>query len=273
MQAHALQSCLRLRGRDALPQEVSPGLYIGSFGAARNRDALATAGITHVVCACAEAEPVFPDELRYLHLRVRDEMGVRLSEHFDAAIAFIDAALASGGAVLVHCVMGRSRSATIVAAYLMRTERLPMLAALARIRAVRPIVSPNPSFALQLLRLERALGIGVAAAAPAAACGARGAGGVDVADGAPPLTWWQVTKLVFGLTPLVGSFLAALPSIALLPPVPSYAQVAHAARSGRLPAREMAAALGGTLLALATAALAGRVARKGRALAKAACAP
>ena len=41
---------------------------------------------------------------------------------FDAAQAFIDGALADGGAVLVHCHEGKSRSVTLILAYFMKTK-------------------------------------------------------------------------------------------------------------------------------------------------------
>jgi dual specificity phosphatase 12 len=44
------------------------------------------------------------------------------------------------GGVLVHCQAGMSRSATIVAAYLMKTLKLSVDEALDMIRAVRPVI-------------------------------------------------------------------------------------------------------------------------------------
>jgi hypothetical protein len=45
-----------------------------------------------------------------------------IGRFFDAARAFIDGAAAAGGAVLVHCHEGKSRSVTLVLAYFMQTQ-------------------------------------------------------------------------------------------------------------------------------------------------------
>lgn len=60
----------------------------------------------------------------------------------------------AGGAVLVHCAQGVSRSATLVAGYLMWRERLGCDAAVAVVRATRPIADPNDGFVLQLREFE-----------------------------------------------------------------------------------------------------------------------
>jgi protein-tyrosine phosphatase len=56
---------------------------------------------------------------------------------------WIDAALASGGAVLVHCHEGKSRSVTLLLAYLMMSSNLTLAAALAHMRQLHPKASPN----------------------------------------------------------------------------------------------------------------------------------
>lgn len=70
--------------------------------------------------------------------------------HFKRVIAFVDAARAQGGAVLVHCHGGVSRAAALVLAYLIEAEGLGYEAALERLRAARPVVAPNPGFVDQL---------------------------------------------------------------------------------------------------------------------------
>ena len=51
-----------------------------------------------------------------------------ISTHFAAAYAFIASAAAAGGAVLVHCHEGKSRSVALVLAYLMRAKVIVGLA-------------------------------------------------------------------------------------------------------------------------------------------------
>ncbi|KZP33795.1 phosphatases II, partial [Athelia psychrophila] len=69
---------------------------------------------------------------------------------FMPAIAFIQTELDRGRGVLVHCQAGMSRSATIVAAYLMYTQKLGPEDALELIRKARPTIQPNAGFLQQL---------------------------------------------------------------------------------------------------------------------------
>lgn len=59
------------------------------------------------------------------------------------AVHAIDAALAQGRGVLVHCFAGVSRSASVVAAYLVFRERLTPRQAVARVRAAKPVTFSN----------------------------------------------------------------------------------------------------------------------------------
>lgn len=56
--------------------------------------------------------------------------------------------------MLVHCYMGRSRSVTLVVAYLMARKALPLRDALALVRRVRPQARPNAGFYQELVAYE-----------------------------------------------------------------------------------------------------------------------
>lgn len=73
--------------------------------------------------------------------------------HFDHAIKWIENALSDPrNKVYIHCMEGRSRSATIVAAYLMHKLGINADEAIKMIQAKRAIANPNIGFCNQLLQ-------------------------------------------------------------------------------------------------------------------------
>jgi hypothetical protein len=59
---------------------------------------------------------------RSLRCAVRDMEEEDIGRFFDEAAAFIEAARECGGAALVHCHEGKSRSVTLVLAYFMQAK-------------------------------------------------------------------------------------------------------------------------------------------------------
>ncbi|MCO5554690.1 hypothetical protein L7F22_008223 [Adiantum nelumboides] len=133
------------------------GIFVGSIGAAYNKDELEKRRITHVLSVANMIEAMYPFDFKYKKVEVRDSADVDLEEHFDDCFAFINEARQSGGAVLVHCFAGRSRSVTVVVAYLMKTYGMNFSEALDLVRTKRPQAAPNPGFILQLKKFERRL--------------------------------------------------------------------------------------------------------------------
>ncbi|KAL4134440.1 hypothetical protein PRIC2_004740 [Phytophthora ramorum] len=148
----------KFESHDNLPVEVDvvSGLFIGSYGAANNFEALKQAEITHVLCVSPSLSLKYPEEFTYLRLEVADLSSVKISVFFGEALSFIDSALSAGGKVLVHCFMGRSRSATIVLAYLIARHALTLSDALRELRRVRPQAQPNTGFYKELVAFETA---------------------------------------------------------------------------------------------------------------------
>ncbi|KAL2809975.1 protein-tyrosine phosphatase-like protein [Aspergillus granulosus] len=128
-------------------------IYIGGIFSLKNKAALSRANITHVV-SVLRLQPTDDTFLTYQHhhIEVDDVDDENLLEHFPAAIEFIQSGLDAGGSVLVHCAMGKSRSATICIAYLLHRQRsaLTPQSALDLIRESRPLCEPNSGFMKQL---------------------------------------------------------------------------------------------------------------------------
>ncbi|KAI0280849.1 protein-tyrosine phosphatase-like protein [Russula aff. rugulosa BPL654] len=136
-----------------MADEVLPRLYLSDLYIARDEAQLTSLGITHVV-SVIERAPTLPhtQSLRTLHIPLSDNADQDILTHLPVTTSFISNALAEdpNSRVLVHCLMGISRSATVVCAYLIATMRMTPDDALAAVREKRGFVSPNIGFLRQL---------------------------------------------------------------------------------------------------------------------------
>ncbi|MEQ2278267.1 hypothetical protein XENORESO_015236 [Xenotaenia resolanae] len=133
--------------------QVWPNVYIGNEVAARDRGVLHSLGITHIVNAAHG--PTNPSNVPCFYVNTgshfyRDMTVDYYGVEADDATDFILRR------VFVHCLMGVSRSATLVLAFLMIVEGLHLQEAVAAIRQHRDIC-PNPGFLMQLRCLDMSL--------------------------------------------------------------------------------------------------------------------
>lgn len=130
--------------------EIVPGLYLGDFASASNKDTLQKHGFTHVVTAILGVDEMFPNDFKYLTLPLRDVRTEDIYSVFPESYTFIREALNSNGKVLVHCMAGASRSATLVAAYLVKEFGFSADTAVEFLQIKRNVVKPNSGFKRQL---------------------------------------------------------------------------------------------------------------------------
>ncbi|CAD8151949.1 unnamed protein product [Paramecium pentaurelia] len=93
---------------------------------------------------------------QYEHIILEDSENENIYRYFNSSFEFIEKGRQSGN-VLVHCMAGISRSAALVAAYLMRKHNMSSKEALQQLERKRWQVYPNDGFVKQLLLLEKEL--------------------------------------------------------------------------------------------------------------------
>merc|ERR1712046_89189 len=113
--------------------------------------------ITHVLNVTTAPELGRHSGIETLFLRIQDHETENIRALFSPACDFISSAHKSQGRVLVHCMAGRSRSASLVLAYLMRIKQVPLDEAFYETKKRRPMILPNFGFWQQLMDEEKAL--------------------------------------------------------------------------------------------------------------------
>lgn len=145
---------------------ILPNLILGNLASSCNEKALKEHGVTHVLCCVINVKPYFPKSFQYYNIALLDikvkifnfVFSTKLNfivssktqdifSYFEQAIEWIDKALESPKSVVyVHCIEGRSRSATIVCAYLMHKFGLNTEEALKMVKEKRAVINPNAGF-------------------------------------------------------------------------------------------------------------------------------
>jgi len=128
-------------------------LYLGSYDDAIDEPQLKAKGITHIISLIGKKSAVdFVQTERFpMHDHGKSNLKVVLEKVFN----FLELRHLDGKVVLIHCLSGQNRSATVVIALLMIGKKKTLHSAYKMVKSLRPVIQINKRYAKQLLALER----------------------------------------------------------------------------------------------------------------------
>ena len=134
--------------------QITEKVYLGNEDTARDKEILKKLNISNILICAEGCEPFYPNEYKYKILYLDDAPDEDLLSWLKEGFDFIDS---SKDNVYVHCVMGISRSASIVIAYLMYKNKMSYDEAFDEVHKKRSVISPNTGFQEQLQKFEKIL--------------------------------------------------------------------------------------------------------------------
>ena len=134
--------------------QVMDHLYISDMYIAQDYNLMIDNKITHVLIASKNIFPPYLGHFSYLVLPIEDHPSFNIIPMIEIANNFIEKAVQSGN-VLVHCMAGMSRSASIVIGYLIY-KGMTFSEAYKLMKIKHSITYPNAGFEDQLLNYAKA---------------------------------------------------------------------------------------------------------------------
>ena len=135
--------------------EIIDNIWLGDYSASVDVSNLKNKGIKKVLTVMDYLGGPNYKENEFIHKRfeIDDSCRQNIIQYFGECLKFIK----GNEKILVHCMAGASRSATIVIAYLMWNNKWKLEQALKITKEKRPIVGPNEGFLKQLEMFEKLL--------------------------------------------------------------------------------------------------------------------
>lgn len=142
---------------DIEPVEIIKNLYIGSAGCAFNKESLTKSSVSLVINSAIQLNCPFKNDFSYLKINIFDNIHERksLNEIFQITNDIISSYLSRNEKVFIHCNAGKSRSASIIIAYLIRCCGYTYDQALELCKEKRKKVQPNEGFEDELKKYEK----------------------------------------------------------------------------------------------------------------------
>ena len=141
--------------------EVIPGVILATGKTVKNVPYMRDLRVTHIINTASRDVWLPVEKLSNLgvemfQFHVDDVPSANIAPYFRPAADFVARATQVGGLLVINCLVGLSRSATVLAAALMINNKWTVKRTLKKLRQNRP-VKPNLGFMVQLLTLEQKL--------------------------------------------------------------------------------------------------------------------
>ena len=134
--------------------QIIDNLWLGAISSAYNKESLHEYNIEVIITAFLGSTAEYPYDFNYERAKLRDVEDEDILEDFEYLLPIMHKNLMEGKGVLCNCQKGRSRSASIVAAYLIKYRKMTTDEALLFIRSKRTQINPNKGYIEQLRVFE-----------------------------------------------------------------------------------------------------------------------
>lgn len=129
---------------------IIDNIYIGDVYDAYDVESFKNQNIYNVISAVTGFENIYDNSINHLCLQLIDNEEQNIIRYFEISNLFIDNIIKKNQSLLIHCIAGRSRSVTLLIAYLIYKHKYTVEDALSLIKKKRPIIEPNQNFIRQL---------------------------------------------------------------------------------------------------------------------------
>lgn len=134
--------------------QIIDNLWLGAISSSCNREALHDYKIETIISAILGSTAAYPFDFNYERAKLRDVEDEDIIEDLKRLLPIIHVEIVNKRGVLIHCAHGKSRSCTIVAAYLIKHKNMTTDEALHFIKSKRSQIDPNPGYINQLRQFE-----------------------------------------------------------------------------------------------------------------------
>lgn len=135
--------------------KIIDNLWVGDIRSPCNKESLKENNIEMIVSAVYGAVAHHPFHFTYEKANLRDMDNENILDEISRLLPDIRQQVLQNNGVLVHCMLGASRSATIVAAYLIKYHNMSSEEALDFMKSKRSCVNPNQGYRDQLKMFEQ----------------------------------------------------------------------------------------------------------------------